>query len=683
MRGDVAMTRAGRTIGWRTILGLLLVPLVAAGVFLWGLWNPSERLDTVTAAVVNFDEPVTVDGQMVPLGRVLAAELIAGDAESNFTWVLTDQSDATAGIDDGRYATVVTIPENFSSAATSMSRGADEAETATIDIETSDRGRLLDSALSNIVTATATSVLNKQLGAQFVGGVFVGMTALGEGIGEAADGAGLLADGGAQLADGAAQLAGGALQLSDGTAQLAAGAGELGSGASGLAQGASELAAGVGELSVGASGLSVGANELAAGARDAAAGGAQLADGVAEYTGLVNTVVTGVIDQTGALLPYVQQLRELIAAIPPELWPADADSTQQQALESLDSLIAELTAAAGDGEGSQLWLLRQAGEDLSNGVRASAEGQAQLADGLTGFAGGLGEFAGGVGQVAGGASQLASGAGQLAGGASQLAGGIPALSDGASQLADGTAQLADGTRQAADGTRELADGLVTAASEIPAYSETQSERMAEIAVQPVEAVGGSDELFNASGVPLFAGIALWAGAFASFLMLAPLWRRTREAARGIGFITLRSALPAVGVGAAQGAILGFILPPLLGYDAGQWLGFLGLSLVAGIAFSLVNQGLSALFGGFGRFLAFVVLVVAFAIGVISTAPPLLQAIGDASPVGALFAGFQAIATGTSGAGGATALLIVWGLGGLALTAFAVARERRTITAAIA
>jgi putative membrane protein len=196
-------------------------------------------------------------------------------------------------------------------------------------------------------------------------------------------------------------------------------------------------------------------------------------------------------------------------------------------------------------------------------------------------------------------------------------------------------------------------------------------------VRPVEAQGASDELFNASGVPLFAGIALWAGAFASSLVLAPLWRRTREAARGIPFIALRSALPAVALGAAQGVIAGVILPLLLGYDLSQGLGFFALAIVAGISFNLVNQGLSALLGGFGRFLSFAMLVIAFAIGVISTAPSLLQAIGDASPIGALFAGFQAVAMGVGGSGAALLALVLWGLGGLALTLFAVARERRS------
>ena len=105
MSAQMNRLRSGRAANWRTIVGLLLVPLTAAGVLLWGLWNPTERLDTVTAAVVNLDEPVKVDGQLVPLGRVLAAELIDGDAETNFTWQLTDEDDAAAGRRDGRYST--------------------------------------------------------------------------------------------------------------------------------------------------------------------------------------------------------------------------------------------------------------------------------------------------------------------------------------------------------------------------------------------------------------------------------------------------------------------------------------------------------------------------------------------------------------------------------------------------
>lgn len=600
LNGAAAHFRRRRPITWRTILGIVLVPLVAAGVLLWGLWNPTERLDTVTAAVVNLDEPVTVDGQPVPLGRVLAAELIGGggggsysesgsepavgsggelSAGTNFDWVLTDEADAAAGLDDGRYGTVVTIPANFSAAATSASRGADEAERASIDVRTSDRGRLLDSALSSIVTTTATSVLNESLGTEYVGNVFVGMAELGDGIGDAADGATRLAAGGSSLADGADELAAGTAQLSTGVQQLAGGAGEL-----------------------------------AAGADAAAAGSATLAEQTRQYTDGVNAAISGLQGGAAQAVAPLQQFRDAIAH---DLIPLPPEQDKQATLDGLDQLIAALAASSTDGPDNPLTQLKSGGSALADGMQQSAAGSAQLAGGLK-----------------------------------QFASGVASLAAETPSLAEGTAQLADGARQTADGTAELADGLDQAASSVPDYTAAQRERLAGAMVAPVQAEGSSDELFNAAGVPLFAGIALWAGALAAFLVLAPLWRRTREAARGVGFVTLRSALPAVGLGAVQGAVAGAILPILLDYSLSQGLGFFALALVAGVSFALVNQGLSALLGGFGRFLSFALLVVAFAIGVIATAPPLLQTIGDASPVGALFAGLQAVATGATGGGAA-------------------------------
>ena len=636
MSAQMNRLRGGRAVNWRTILGLLLVPLTAAGVLLWGLWNPTERLDTVTAAVVNLDEPVKLDGQLVPLGRVLAAELIDGDAETNFTWQLTDEKDAAAGLRDGRYATVVTIPKSFSAAATSSSIAAagdvSKAQTATIDIQTSERGRLLDAALSGIVTSTATSVLNEQLGSQFVGGIFVGMTEIGKGVGQAADGAVQLANGGQALATGADQLASGATELANGTQQLAVGAGELSTGAAGLASGASGLAGGIRLL---ATGDGTATNPGLAG----------LATGVSEYTNGVNSALAGLQQGAGAAIEPLQSLRAILAQ----------DPAQAETVAKLDVLIAQLQGASSTDPASPIEKLKAGGTALAAGTAASAAGASQLAAG---------------------AEALAGGASQLAGGAAALSAGTPSLAAGTSQLAGGITELASGAHQAADGTASLAEGLNEAADGIPSFTKGERDRLGEIATRPVEAKGASDELFNASGVPLFAGIALWAGAFASFLVLAPLWRRTREAARGVGYVTLRSALPAVGLGALQGGIVGAILPVLLGYSFTQGLGFFGLALLAGVAFSLVNQGLSAFFGGLGRFVSFALLVVAFAIGVISTAPPLLQKIGDGSPIGALFEGFQAVAMGAAGAGGAAFALVMWGLGGIALTGFAVARDRK-------
>lgn len=679
----------GKRVRWTTMFGLVLVPLIVAGLFIWGLWNPTKRLEDVTAAVVNLDEPVTVNGQIVPLGRVLAAELISGGESSplgdsdatadgekrtNFTWVLTNEEDAAAGIADGRFATSVTIPKGFSKAATSLSDGPKNAQTATIEVAESDRGRLLDTALSGIVTQTATRVLNQQLGEQFVGNVFVGMSTLSKGVGEAADGATKLADGGSQLADGTKQLADGTQQLADGTQQLAAGAGQLAGGAGQLSSGAGQLSSGAGQLASGATGLAGGARELATGARDAANGGAQLADGVAQYTGGVNSVLDQLISGSGQAVEPLTRVRAVVDLIPAEVFPADR--SKESVLAQIDGLVAELQAAADGSNASQMVQLRNAGSQLAEGTRASANGQAELAAGLEGYAGGMDQYAAGVGTYAAGVGSYAAGVGEFTNGLGSFVGGVNQLAAQTPELASGAGQLADGAQASADGARALASGLDQAAQQIPNYTEAERKVMAQGGITPVKTEGGSNELFNAAGVPLFAGIALWAGALATFLVLSPLWSRTREAARGVFAITLRSAVPALLVGAVQGALAGIILPITLGYSFAQGAAFFGFATLAGVAFGLFIQGLSARFGGVGRFIAFVLLVIAFTVGIVSTVPGVLSAIGDASPIGAAFSGFQTIAFGTGSAGGAATLLVLWGLGGLALTGWAVARERR-------
>ena len=762
MSASLSRLKGTKPVRWSTVLGILLVPLTVAGVLLWGLWNPTERLDTITAAVVNLDEPVELDGQLVPLGRVLAAELITSGTEStdegettqNFTWVLTDESDAHAGLDDGTYATVITIPKNFSAAATSLSGDPDEAEQAHIEIAESDRGRLIDTALSGIVTQTATSVLNQQLGEQFVGSVFVGMTELQSGISDAADGADALAGGGTKLAEGATQLADGTILLADGTRQLADGAGELSAGAGSLAGGASDLANGAGALSAGASGVATGTkgiadgasslsdgisgfaqglrefaqgngtpgnpglsgfatgmDQLAGGARvlatgdgtDANTGLAGLSDGVAQYTDGINSMLDQV---TAGSDVVIQQLNATRAAIEDGTIPMPDQEAKDKAIAAIDQALAGLNGAipeidnlknAGTALKAGAAQAAAGGEQLAQGVAASAAGAHDLSNGANVLVDGADKLAGGAAGLASGSSQLATGAEQLSGGVSGVAAGAGALSTGAAGLAEGTAglatgtselaagvpeladgatQLADGADKSAKGAKTLAEGLGEAASGIPNYTEGQRDKISKTAITPVKAEGASDELFNSSGVPLFAGIALWAGALAMFMLLAPLWRRTRDAARGVGWITMRSALPAAAIGAVQGAIAGIALPIALGYGVTQGLAFFGLAVLAGVAFSLLVQGLAALLGGVGRFIAFTLLVVAFAVGIVSTVPGPLAAVGDASPIGAALAGFQSVATDAAGAGMAAIVLTLWAAGGLVLTALAVARARK-------
>ena len=211
--------RSRRPVTWLTLIGVLLLPVVIVGILVAALYNPVERLDGMRAAVVNNDEPVTVNGQYVPLGRQLTAGLVKGsdDLPSNLDWTISNTEDAATGLADGTYDAVITIPANFSAAATSTAAASDGSggtpEKATIAAQTSPDSRIVDEAITTQVAQAAASVLGQQLSSVYLENVFLGFTTLGDQLGTAADGA-------HQLADGAAQSQTGAVSLADGVRQL-------------------------------------------------------------------------------------------------------------------------------------------------------------------------------------------------------------------------------------------------------------------------------------------------------------------------------------------------------------------------------------------------------------------------------------------------------------------------------
>jgi len=228
-----------RRAGLWTILGLILVPLVVAGGFLWAGWNSDDRLDRVQAAIVNKDDPVKLNGQLVPLGRQLSGGLVASKDDPNFSWVITDAKDAKAGIAEGRYAAVVTIPKNFAANATSFS--ADEAEEvhhATIGVQTSQISGLADPVVGQAITAQATKILNATLTESYLKNIYLGFNSTGKQFTTLANAAG-------KLSDGTDQLSGGLNQTASGTGEFASGLDQLDDGAQELASGLGQYATGV------------------------------------------------------------------------------------------------------------------------------------------------------------------------------------------------------------------------------------------------------------------------------------------------------------------------------------------------------------------------------------------------------------------------------------------------------
>ncbi|MGV2900695.1 YhgE/Pip family protein [Microbacterium sp. AGC62] len=646
----IERARSRKPITWLTILGVLLLPAAVGGILVAALQNPTERLDSMTAAIVNLDEPVTIDDQVTPLGRQLAAGLVEGsdDLDSNLTWVISNEEDAADGLADGSYQAVITIPEEFSAAATSagqaISDGGGEAEQATITVTTPDDGLVADDLITGQIADVAASTMGTMLSEATTENILVGFTTIGDQIGEAADGA-------LKLANGARDAATGAAAIPDGATKLASGAGELGTGASSLASGLDTIAGKTREAAAGAaqigSGLTGGATTLSQNGLvpdplfKGANGASQLAGGVAKGVSGLSTGLDGL-------------LAKCAAAATPEFCgelSAIADGA--------DTLVDTANTSAGAAAGTAAGLTAfdtEATSQLSSQMSQAGAGATQLSGGLTQLADQ------GIAASATGARGIATGATQL--------------STGATALADGTTELATGIDTLATGTGDLAGGLRTASDSLPSFSDSDSKSLASVIADPVSSNSSMDTIFGPTAIPLLAAVVLWFGGLATFVVMRAHTARTLTSRRSSAALTLRAFAPAALIGAGQGLLVSLIVQIVASYDAAAWWAFAGTAVLAGVAFAAVNQALVALFGGVGRWISALVGVLAVATGLISTVPGWLASIGAALPTAPAFAGLIA------GSGSAVAALVVWGVLSLVATTLAVTLRRTTSAKAV-
>lgn len=646
----IERARSRKPITWLTILGILMLPAAVGGILVAALQNPTERLDSMTAAIVNLDKPVTIDDQVTPLGRQLASGLVEGSDEldSNLTWVISNEDDAKEGLADGTYQAVITIPEDFSAAATSagqaISDGGGEAEKATITVTTPDDGLVADDLITGQIANVAASTMGTMLTEATTENVLVGFTTIGDQIGEAADGAVDLAKGTRDAADGAAEIPDGATQLASGAGELSSGAASLASGLDTIATSTREAATGAGQIGAGLSG---GAAELQANGLvpsrlfDGANGARQLTAGVSTGVSNLSTELSGLASRcrTEATADFCDDLDLLIG--------------------STDQLEATATQSAAAAAGTAAGLSQfdtQASAELASQFRQAGVGATELSGGL---------------------NQLASeGIDQSAAGARSLATGATQLSDGATELATGTAELATGLDTLATGTGDLAGGLRTASESLPSFSDEESTSLASVIADPVSTNSSMSTIFGPTAIPLLAAVVLWFGGLASFVVMRAHTARTLTSRRSSATLTLRSFAPAALIGAGQGLLVSLVVQIIASYDAAAWWAFAGTAVLAGVVFAAVNQALVALFGGIGRWIAALVGVLAVATGLISTVPDWLASMGAGLPTASAFAGLIA------GNGSAVAALVVWGVLSLVATTLAVTLRRTTSAKAV-
>lgn len=300
------------------IVVLFFVPSIYAVTFLSSLWDPYGQVKNLPVAIINKDKSVTYEGQKLAVGDDLEKELRKSkDMDFHFP----SEKEAKAGLEDGKYYTVITIPSDFSKDATTLLDK--DPKQMKLDYETSSGHSFIAGKLSESGAKEISQQISKQVTKTYAKTIFGEMKKVGKGMNTAADANKQLADGTTQIKSGSDQLTSGLQTLSASTLQFNDGAQTLTQGLSqyvdGVAQadaGSQRLTAGLGQLNSQVPALVSGVGQLSNGSNQVTAGLGQLnsqvpalSGGVQQYTAGVSQATTGSEQITNGVDQLNQQLK--------------------------------------------------------------------------------------------------------------------------------------------------------------------------------------------------------------------------------------------------------------------------------------------------------------------------------------------------------------------------------------
>ncbi|MEK5233207.1 YhgE/Pip domain-containing protein [Lysinibacillus sp. FSL K6-0232] len=628
-----------------SIIAVLFIPVMYAGMFLWAFWDPYAGLPNLPVAVVNEDTGAEMDDVQLDLGDTLVDKLM--DSEQ-FNFIEVSKEEAEKGLNGRDYYMILEIPTNFSEHATTLLD--DKPSKLVMNYIPNEGLNFLGAQIGETAMDRVRAEVNAQVSATYAEKLFDSIATMGEGFTEAADGSLKLDEGAKKVADGAKDLKGYLEQLASSTV-------ELSNGTDKLTKGAGEAAKGANELSNGLVKLQDGTVQLQQGAQQAANGAASLEQGLTQYTQGVAKVGAGlttlndkqqqisagaasIAENAGALNGAASQLTEGsakveagITALSNQLQDMIATMPEEQAA-VLKQTLAELQAGSASVHNGLSSLsagteqLQAGANQVSSGAGQIAAGQAEVlagANALTAKSGALLEGAKGLqagnatlaaklGELNAGVNTAVAGSQTLASGLNELTNGTTTLNQGTSTLASKSGELAQGSATLAEGSTELADGTATLSGKLDEASEKANEVKAnedtyDMVGSPVEVEKESVNHvpnYGTGFAPYFISLGLFVGALLISIVF-PLVEPAIRPKNGASWFTSKVTVLAV-VGLVQTLLTVAIVKWGLGLEVNNMGYFILTALLTSYVFLALIQMLVSIFGDPGRFMAIVVLI---------------------------------------------------------------------------
>ena len=611
-----------------SMIVIMFIPIMYGGFFLGSIWNPYGKTQNMPVAFVNNDKGATLQGKSINIGEEAVNTLKKNE---DLKWEFVDSTKAKEGVNDGYYYAVVSIPENFSENAASITSSSPQK--AKIEYTLTPAKNYIGSLITTQAANEIKTSISKQLVEAYVQGIFSSLHELGDGMSQASAGAEELAlgseklnlginqytDGVEKIATNQQTLSGGLIQLENGARQIQAGLKSTGDALPGEAQ--------INQLKNGINSLQQGINILNS--------------SVSNPSNELTTAQINLKTSSGELISSLSELEKNGEALKKVLEYASGQITEGGSATLTAEqigIISSFAKTSSDVAGKSVTLLNNLQTFsglLQKQQEALQQGVSSLQSGANLVLPSTKTALSGYGVLRGANAELLNGSNLLVSGLVTANAGSRQLTNGANTLMQNSAQLKNGSLALNEGVSTLSEKLAIAADQVqlqPTGEKTQAQIATPVASSEIEK--GNVPNYGYALAPYVLSLGLFVGA----LVVNVIYPIRKDFSKKGGAVALWASKLSVAFVAAiiQATVLMAIMVWFLGLHPENPVHFVLAIYLTSIANMMIVTFLVIAFDNPGRFLAMLLLVLQLGASggtfPIQTSPGFFQAINPFLPM---------------------------------------------------
>lgn len=270
------------------LIGIILIPTIYTTIFLGSMWDPYGNISDLPVAIVNLDKEVNFNGKSMAVGN----ELVKNLKENNsLDFSFLNVEEAQEGLDDGSYYMVITIPEDFSSNATTLLE--ENPKKMELNYKTNPGKNYIASKMSESAIKQIASSIENSVTETYAKSVFDEFESIGVSLETAADGASQINEGLISLKDGTGKVSSNLKLLYDSSLTFTDGITTYENGIKKYIAGVEKVTGGAETLNNGMNTLNSKVSSLADGASALNNGSQSLYSGLQSYSNGVTSIENG------------------------------------------------------------------------------------------------------------------------------------------------------------------------------------------------------------------------------------------------------------------------------------------------------------------------------------------------------------------------------------------------------